>query len=610
MGVNRLGRREEGVDKNTPPFAPVLSVVVPFKSPSASLDRLVNHPLWLGEKKLELVLIHNANADQGAELATRWGAIASQVTMGWQPLPGAGRARNLGLEKSSGHFVWFVDSDDEIIFDNVPSLLETLTELIFDVDVVLIGAQDKDYVTALTIFPEWFLRPHLPNGKHSVQLFGNKLFQMTNPAAWNKIFSRQLLEKHGISFSRSQKINDLSFTYGNLAQAETVYIYNAKSFYRYFRNIPGSLQSLGYSWIDRFRALSTLALVLLVSGKTRRTWESFILLGIRTLSPAIAANVAPEAKGVEAVAAGRAPAVSVIIPAFNSEKYLRPAINSVLNQSWRGFELLIIDDGSDDATSEIAEDAAREDLRVRVIRQKNRGLSEARNRGLKEAVGDYVLFLDSDDLLKVGCLAHCMGVAATQKSDVIMFNTRPFSDMLEKRVKSLSQRTKKMTRFYKRTVGECTGAGASILRSHIDNDSYLQSSCLYLIRKETLDRNQIFFVPNLTMEDNLFTPQLLIAASKATYTNCVLHRRRIRETSLSYPRDDNSKNGLLWISSELERLAGQPGCSEDARYSLLKLSHRAASVAGNTGVKKPKGFFLVTRTARQKLETLRAQRQS
>src|SRR5215212_4087832 len=91
--------------------------------------------------------------------------------------------------------------------------------------------------------------------------------------------------------------------------------------------------------------------------------------------------------------------VSVVIPCYNQAHFLPEAIESVLSQSYEEFEVLVVDDGSKDETAQVASQYVSTDPRVRVIRQENRGLAGARNRGLAEAQGEYVVFLDSDDRL-------------------------------------------------------------------------------------------------------------------------------------------------------------------------------------------------------------------
>src|SRR5215211_5128611 len=96
--------------------------------------------------------------------------------------------------------------------------------------------------------------------------------------------------------------------------------------------------------------------------------------------------------------------VSVVIPCYNQARFLGEAIQSVLCQGYTDLEIIVVDDGSNDGTEEVASGYAREDPRVRLIRQENSGLAATRNRGLAEAGGEYVVFLDSDDRLVSGAL--------------------------------------------------------------------------------------------------------------------------------------------------------------------------------------------------------------
>lgn len=91
------------------------------------------------------------------------------------------------------------------------------------------------------------------------------------------------------------------------------------------------------------------------------------------------------------------PLISIIIPVYKVEDYLEECVNSVLNQTYRNLEVILVDDGSPDNCPALCDNYARQDKRIKVIHKPNGGLSDARNEGLKNASGEYVLFLDSDD---------------------------------------------------------------------------------------------------------------------------------------------------------------------------------------------------------------------
>ncbi len=128
--------------------------------------------------------------------------------------------------------------------------------------------------------------------------------------------------------------------------------------------------------------------------------------------------------------------VSVIIPVYNVEKYLPKCLDSVVGQSYRNLEIICINDGSPDNSAEILEYYAKKDSRIKIITQKNEGLSGARNTGINAATGDYIIFLDSDDWIDPDTVENAVSVAEKNGSDVVMWGyVREFADKsLEKKI--------------------------------------------------------------------------------------------------------------------------------------------------------------------------------
>ena len=115
------------------------------------------------------------------------------------------------------------------------------------------------------------------------------------------------------------------------------------------------------------------------------------------------------------------PLISVIIPVYKVEKYLRRALDSVLAQTYQNFEAICVNDGSPDNCGAILEEYAAKDKRIRIITQENQGLSMARNNALKQISGEYVCFLDSDDALHPQALEICFDLMNKEKADVVSF---------------------------------------------------------------------------------------------------------------------------------------------------------------------------------------------
>ena len=119
--------------------------------------------------------------------------------------------------------------------------------------------------------------------------------------------------------------------------------------------------------------------------------------------------------------------VSVIIPAFNCAKWLPASLNSLVNQSFRDWKALVVDDGSSDNTGQIADDFAARDNRIAVIHQTNAGSSVARNVGLSWATGDYVYMFDGDDYLHPDLLK--IAVSSLEKYPNAAFVTFDFQSV-------------------------------------------------------------------------------------------------------------------------------------------------------------------------------------
>lgn len=115
--------------------------------------------------------------------------------------------------------------------------------------------------------------------------------------------------------------------------------------------------------------------------------------------------------------------VSIIVPVYNVEKYLRRCVNSIISQTYQNLEIILVDDGSLDSSSTMCDEFEKEDNRIKVIHQNNKGLSGARNTGLSLVTGEYVAFVDSDDWIDKDTIKYCMSLISryNNKPDVVQF---------------------------------------------------------------------------------------------------------------------------------------------------------------------------------------------
>ncbi len=116
--------------------------------------------------------------------------------------------------------------------------------------------------------------------------------------------------------------------------------------------------------------------------------------------------------------------VSVIIPLYNCEKYLRSTIFSILNQTYTNLEIIIVEDHSQDNSFELAKKISKNEKKIKLYQNKGKGVSSARNYGIELSNGKYIMFVDADDILNPNCIQHCIELIEYYKADIVKFNYR------------------------------------------------------------------------------------------------------------------------------------------------------------------------------------------
>ena len=203
--------------------------------------------------------------------------------------------------------------------------------------------------------------------------------------------------------------------------------------------------------------------------------------------------------------------VSIIVPIYNTEKYLDSCIQSVLRQTYTNWELILIDDGSTDKSGRIAEEYGFADERITVFHQKNLGVSLARNQGIDEATGNYVVFLDADDELIEDCLAKTVNIAEETNADVVAGRSCENQELFQDRI---------------------IWTGAEALENSLKDHLFTYSACAKLIRREFIGKTR--FTPDIRInEDSYFVFQLLCKQNVFVLTNDVIYFYRANSESSS-----------------------------------------------------------------------------
>lgn len=215
--------------------------------------------------------------------------------------------------------------------------------------------------------------------------------------------------------------------------------------------------------------------------------------------------------------------ISVIVPVYNTQDYLKECIDSVLNQSLTDFELICIDDGSTDGSLEILKDYEN-DPKVHIISQENKGLGVARNVGLNIAQGDYVLFLDSDDYLKSDVLEKLYNEADENNLDLILFKIINFNAKTRKQFNSEYFDMKFLRDIVKDEIFSWVQ-----VKDRIFDISVTATSKLF--KRDLI--SDISFPEGLIFEDNLFFIKVIFKAKRVYFYDDYFYYRRIRPDSIT-----------------------------------------------------------------------------
>lgn len=233
--------------------------------------------------------------------------------------------------------------------------------------------------------------------------------------------------------------------------------------------------------------------------------------------------------------------VTIIVPVYNVEKYLDKCIESILYQTYKNLEIILVDDGSTDNSGKIIDEYAKKDTRIVVIHKENGGVSSARNAGLNNSTGDYICFCDADDYLMNDYVEYLLNMALTNDVDIALTKNM-FSNFNNK------QATKDNIEKY---TGERTAI--DILSYNIPIGVYCK-----IFKREFLNKNNIRFLPEIFIGEGFnFNVDSFQRASKVAigYRKVYFYRRDNETSATTKFSIEKWKNGLNAIEIMKKRLA-------------------------------------------------------
>lgn len=266
------------------------------------------------------------------------------------------------------------------------------------------------------------------------------------------------------------------------------------------------------------------------------------------------------------------PKLSFIVPVYNVEQYLRKCVFSLVHQDFKNYEVILVDDGSADGSSEICDELSEtisdERFAIRVIHQENGGLSAARNAGLKVAKGEYVCFVDSDDYWEENVLGGLMKQVEREDLDVLRFDYQNVNESGEIFNPNKSPR-------YIDSKGEVVD-GQTYLNTRMGYACY---AVMYIIKRDLIIRHQTsniihntsekdncLFTPGIHFEDVDWLPRMMLRAKRVNCTTTIVYNYLVRQGSITKVQGDKKKirknieDRLYVIDKYLQYIEQYPQC--------------------------------------------------
>lgn len=241
--------------------------------------------------------------------------------------------------------------------------------------------------------------------------------------------------------------------------------------------------------------------------------------------------------------------VSVIIPAYNIEDYIGRCLDSIISQTYKNLEIIVVDDGSRDHTGEILDNYAKKDRRIKVIHKENGGVSSARNKGIEAAEGDYIGFIDGDDLIESEMYKTLVDLLEEENADIAHCGYQMvFPDRIDyyhntgkKKIQTTEEGLKDLL------SGEMIEPGLvnKIYKKELIKNCRLDETVK--INEDLLMNYQLFKLSQKSVYYDITPYSYMIRSSSATGANSLITKREDALRVLNQIKDDCINNNLLSI---------------------------------------------------------------
>lgn len=251
--------------------------------------------------------------------------------------------------------------------------------------------------------------------------------------------------------------------------------------------------------------------------------------------------------------------VSVVIPVYNVEKYLAECLDSILEQSLKEIEVIVVNDGSTDGSLAIIEKYKNENRNMLVINQENQGVACARNAGLEKVSGQFLYFMDSDDILEKTALEELYQRATKDNLDMILFD----ADIIAE-----DEQCERVEEFSYTKKGQYPDIydGKELLERMLKQNEYRSALWTRFVRSDIIKQNGICCIPNIIHEDEWFSLQEMMYTKRVAHVPKAYFHRRLRTGSIMMSK--TTEKSFVGYVKTLQKMAEVYQDTSDASIQL------------------------------------------
>ena len=412
----------------------LISIIVPIYNTEKYLRQCLDSIINQTYTNFEVLLVNDGSTDSSGMICQEYVENDSRFRYFEKDNGGVASARNLGLERSGGAYITFIDSDDWVEPNYLDVLYTALKENDTDVAIStykrfaqdgvfyfrIYSRKDDEFLNIGTRSRDSFLEilPRLGELDHSFYSISSKLIK--REIIGNLLFDEQISYAEDLNFffhlylgvESVVYVRDYTYIYRTHDASTSQNINELKVLHELeiFKRMFQQIEKMGLPTFQYFRRLKNLV-ASRISGfptsKAIREYESFV-------------------SEVRERVTYQQPLISLIVPIYNVENYLRMCLDSIANQTYSNIEVLLVNDGSPDGSAAICQEFVAKDSRFRYIEKANGGLSDARNVGIARAQGEFLSFVDSDDWIEPTYVEDLYRAALLNDAEVVVSNYQEF----------------------------------------------------------------------------------------------------------------------------------------------------------------------------------------